>query len=211
MGRRSKISIERIAIIRKAVGVGCTYELAAKRAGVNPSTLYRWLNGRGPLNRKLCEEIEKATAENASLHLGVITKAAVGGSWQASAWVLERRHGYRIGKRHNDTSDAQQKAALTDTTRVEFLQTQMEDLQELLKRATAEAVAKFKAQLFELREQLDVASAANVDDYEEMPEDEYRARLREAVADWPEEHLAIAMEEFKQRHNCILTIEAATG
>mgnify|MGYP003143423430 CR=1 FL=1 len=215
MARKTKLTIERIEIIKKGLSIGLTYDLAAKRAGIHPATLYRWLNGKGQMNRKLCEEIEKATAENAAQHLGVITKAAANGNWAASAWVLERRHGYRIGKRHEDVRDIQQKAALTDSNRVDFLKSQMIDLQALLKRATADeswqAVAKFKSQLFELHEQLELAKTEDIDDYEDMPEEEYRKRLAEAVQEWPEEHLAIAIEEFKARHNCILTIESAAG
>ena len=136
MGRKSKLTLERIDIIKKGIGLGLTYDLAAKRAGINPATLYRWLNGTKPLNRKLCEAIEKATGDNAAQHLAIITKAASAGTWAASAWVLERRHGYRIGKNHIDTRDAQQKASLTDATRVEFLETQLADLQVLIKSAT---------------------------------------------------------------------------
>lgn len=214
-GRKSKLTLERIQIISSGIGLGLTQDLACKRAGIHPATYYRWLNGTKELNRKLCEEVEKATAENAARCLKIIAGAAEKGTWSAAAWLLERRHGYRIGKRHDDTRDAQQKAALTDASRVEFLQAQMEDLQGLLKRATSDeswqAVAKFKSQLFELREQLDLAKAEDVDDYDEMSEEEYRKRLSEAIADWPEEHLAIAIEEFKRRHNCMLTIEAAAG
>ena len=44
MARRTKLNPERTAAIVEAIQLGCTYELAAKYAGIDPATFYAWMS-----------------------------------------------------------------------------------------------------------------------------------------------------------------------
>ncbi len=61
-------------------------------AGVSESSYYSWLN-KYP---EFSEAIKKATIQFKRVHL---SKIAADESWQASAWILERRFPDEYGKR----------------------------------------------------------------------------------------------------------------
>lgn len=85
----------------EAVRAGAHYGLAAQYAGIDRTTFQRWLQkGRegDPLFADLVAEIEQAEAQNAVVNLGLIRKAAMAGTWQAAAWILERRHPQMYGR-----------------------------------------------------------------------------------------------------------------
>ena len=76
-----------------------THELAAQYGGIGHDSLYRWLKlAKDPAAPKcyadFSEAIKAAEADNAARCLLVIDAAASDGSWQAAAWMLERRHRY---------------------------------------------------------------------------------------------------------------------
>lgn len=76
--------------------------------GVNQATFYRWLsNPKTENQRELCKLLKKAETERKVWHLQRIHKAAEEGSWQASAWYLERRYPQEFGKAHRvvDTTE----------------------------------------------------------------------------------------------------------
>lgn len=82
----------------EGIGVGLNYVLAAQYAGIRKTTLYRWLSlGRegDPGFLEFWEECKKAEARCAAGSLGVVIQAAQDGKWQAAAWMLERRFGYK--------------------------------------------------------------------------------------------------------------------
>ena len=82
----------------EGIGIGLTYELAARYAGIHEATLYHYLaKGREgePGFLEFFEEFKKAEARCAAGSLGVIIQAAQDGRWQAAAWMLERRFGYK--------------------------------------------------------------------------------------------------------------------
>ena len=97
-------------VVQKAIvngiEMGLTYELAADYAGIGKRTLYRWMQ----LGRKEFDNIDQendqivlgrygafwhavklARAKCAAACITRIHKAAHDGSWQAAAWILERR------------------------------------------------------------------------------------------------------------------------
>jgi transposase len=103
-----------------AIRSGAYNETAAAYAGIGESTFYKWLAraqdelAGGPEARGIYvefrEAVEKAQAESELEHLLVIrgaaqgrpTKQGVPGSpqqWQAAAWMLERKHPDRYGRR----------------------------------------------------------------------------------------------------------------
>lgn len=86
-GRKSKCTPDVVALVVDAIGVGATYELAARYAGIHPSTLYDWINTKPDFS----EAVKKAEARDAIRSLAKITAEK---SWPAHAWKLERRHGY---------------------------------------------------------------------------------------------------------------------
>jgi hypothetical protein len=83
---------------REGARLGLTYTLLASYCGIARSSLFDWLK-RGRLGEADCVEFAKAIDEGegdgAAEMLGIIAAAARERQWQAAAWILERRHGYR--------------------------------------------------------------------------------------------------------------------
>jgi hypothetical protein len=82
-----------------ALGIGATKGLACQHAGIAEATFYdamdRGRNG-DPEWVDLVEEVERAEAKAAIGCLAVVQRAAAtNGQWQAAAWLLERKFGYR--------------------------------------------------------------------------------------------------------------------
>jgi len=96
-GRKSKFSEPVRERIIEALRAGTTYEIAAQYAGISRSTLYEWIKkGEGfetGIYRTFYDNLKKAEAEGAVVHLGTISQASRK-DWKAAAWLLERRHGY---------------------------------------------------------------------------------------------------------------------
>jgi transposase len=95
-GRPSKLTPEAIAQLEQLVRAGTTIDVAAAAVGVNRATIYRWLAAgekarKGTYTRQLREAVERARAESESVLVARIGQAAAKGSWQAAAWLLERR------------------------------------------------------------------------------------------------------------------------
>ena len=83
IGRPSKLNEIVIATLEKAYSVGMTTKLSCEYAGLSTSTFFTWMQ-RG--------KYEEGTIY---ANLALIQKAAKEGTWQASAWLLERKHGYQ--------------------------------------------------------------------------------------------------------------------
>ena len=82
----------------EGIRLGMTNKLAAAYAGISESTFYLWLQQARDGDQEkseLLESLKRAEAESAAHSLAVIKKAAQDGTWQAAAWVLERRHNFR--------------------------------------------------------------------------------------------------------------------
>ena len=106
-GRKvASIDSTKVQTLINALKAGAYIQTACVYAGVSESTVYRWLDrGRKENERieneeqpnaeeapylELWESIEKARAEATLRNLQVIQTSAQNGSWQASAWFLER-------------------------------------------------------------------------------------------------------------------------
>lgn len=99
MGRPTKFSDpETRRRVIEATRIGATRSIAARYAGIGESVLYAWLKrGREgePGYREFRDELLKASSSHAVEHLALISAHARSdrpNSWQASAWMLERRH-----------------------------------------------------------------------------------------------------------------------
>ena len=103
--------------IKKQIGdnitLGMPLKFAAEAAGISEVTFYNWMN-RGESESKgqfyeFAEHVKACKAKAVQLHLKLITKAATDGSWQASAWILERRYPEEFGRKDRLELDANMK------------------------------------------------------------------------------------------------------
>lgn len=87
-GRKSKRTPETVAKILDFLRSGNTRGTSARASGISPDTFSDWCN-RFP---DFADAVKEAESEAASRYLAHIEAAAIKGSWQAAAWVLERRY-----------------------------------------------------------------------------------------------------------------------
>ncbi len=99
-GRPTKLTATVQQEVCKAIAMGMTFELAAQYAGISKTTFFRWMrqgeeSEEGSPFRHFWHSVKKAESKGALNALATINRAATDGSWQAAAWLLERRHKYR--------------------------------------------------------------------------------------------------------------------
>lgn len=91
-----------------ALQAGSYREQAALHAGISVSTFYRWMKeGEAaeadeiPASKSRAREIREAVQNaeaSGELHLLATIKAAAPKSWQAAAWILERKYPNKWGR-----------------------------------------------------------------------------------------------------------------
>lgn len=94
MGRPSKLDDLTAQRVVQAVAKGVPRDTAARLARISPTTLYKYLRlGRAgdPEFVEFAQRVKAAEAEAEDELLGLIRDTARGGTWQAAAWLLERR------------------------------------------------------------------------------------------------------------------------
>ena len=112
---QSKKTKERIDAITSAIAGGATFDSAAEASGINPGTLYRWMNE----DSKFYEAIKKAELDRDTygkeLAISTIFGAMEKGIWQSAAWWLERVFPgkFRLQTGIDHTSKGEQVAGLT--------------------------------------------------------------------------------------------------
>ena len=98
MGRPTKLTPETQKRFIDGLRLGLTYKLAASYAGIDISTFHLWMQkGREQsegIYSEFSDAVKAAEGMCAAQHMGRIMKAAEGGQWESSAWVMERRFGY---------------------------------------------------------------------------------------------------------------------
>jgi hypothetical protein len=101
-GRPSKLTPELQRRLVKGVRIGLTYRLAAGYAGIHSATFKRWMaigrEAQSGKYRALYAAIKEAEARGAQANMDAIARAAREGSWQAGAWIMERRHGFTVAR-----------------------------------------------------------------------------------------------------------------
>ena len=122
-GRPSKLTVKIQNKICAALQRGNYIETAAAYAGVSKSVLFHWMKtghddikaGKATKHTRFLDAVETAQAESEIRDLQNIDTVASAGSWQASAWKLERRHPKRWGRVNPDTvvEDKGQGAGIT--------------------------------------------------------------------------------------------------
>ena len=175
MGRPSKLTPERSRAITGALRAGATREMAARSAGIHPGTLFAWLAKGRAANRgsyyEFHEAVKKAEAHNGLEHLVVVRQAAQDGSWQASAWMLERRHGYRRDATFHVESEPAPSASPDPAgeTTEQYLARQLADAEKAVADARAEgsyqAAVNGQRMAIALREKLDAVRASEAADF----------------------------------------------
>ena len=97
MANKSKFSEEVTAAICESLEAGATRKAAHTAAGIPSATFYAWL-GYGtqspPKDQKYADFVEAIEAAEGEMIVTAVKaiKAAGAKSWQAWAWLLERRH-----------------------------------------------------------------------------------------------------------------------
>lgn len=115
------------------ITLGMPLKFAAEAAGITEVTFYNWLK-RGEAESKgqfyeFAEHVKACKAKAVQLHLKLITKAATDGSWQASAWILERRYPEEFGRKDRLELDAN----MNHSGEVNLHTLSDEDLMEIIK------------------------------------------------------------------------------
>ena len=96
----------------KAIKLGMSNIKACEYAGISEASLYNWmekadrdvasgLTSKDSVYVEFLEKIKKARATCQANHLLTIQQASASGSWQASAWILERRFPSEFGANSN--------------------------------------------------------------------------------------------------------------
>lgn len=99
-----KLTSETQERIVQAIRAGNYVEIAAQYAGIGKTTLYRWLEQADDpeaddIYREFRDALESAKAQAEVRNVALIQRAADEGTWQASAWFLERTAWQRWGRR----------------------------------------------------------------------------------------------------------------
>lgn len=97
-GRKTKFSPQLGKAILEALSKGASIQMACDYAGIGRSTYYSWKNkGEAQKSGQLktfVDDVARASAQGGVHHLGRIYEASER-DWRASAWILERRWGYK--------------------------------------------------------------------------------------------------------------------
>ena len=95
MARPIKLNPEIMKRIGDNIALGMSLSSAAEAAGITYKTLNLWKkkgeNDKKGIYFEFSEHIAKRNADCVRINMIKIAKAAHDGSWQAAAWILERR------------------------------------------------------------------------------------------------------------------------
>lgn len=99
--KKADITELKIKAICKAITLGASVKVAASTAGVDAKTLYNWRQrGKNATSGLFADLVKRmAAAENQFIvnNLDILARHS-NQSWQASAWLLERRHPEQFAK-----------------------------------------------------------------------------------------------------------------
>ena len=99
-GRPTKCSAKVIADCERIQSIGGTDLITADYAGISISVFYEWLRKgeRDPTSvyGHFAAAIKRGRSQSALFNLTAVENAVRKGTWQAAAWMLERRHKYRM-------------------------------------------------------------------------------------------------------------------
>jgi len=113
-GRKTLLNQQRLEAITTMLRAGAYVDDACRSVGIHKATFYNWLQ-RGNTQRErlnagleiepkeqpfleFLDAVEEADAEGIIGHVMNIDHAAKNGTWQASAWILERKQPRKWGR-----------------------------------------------------------------------------------------------------------------
>lgn len=113
MSRKPKLTPEVQKIICDNIRLGMTYKLACMGARVSDATFFSWkAKAEKPKARKIYVEfldaVKQAESEYIQIGLATIRREAINGTWQAAAWLLERRYPQEYGQLKRDPLGSEQ-------------------------------------------------------------------------------------------------------
>ena len=191
-GRKSKFTAPVKKRIIEALTAGTTYEIAAQYAGISRSTLYEWIKKgekeEDTTYRTFYDNIKKAEAEGAVVHLGTIAQASKK-DWKAAAWLLERRHGYSkegVVKQEQDI-----KSKPLPSNMLELLRDQAQELRVSISKAESsqswQAYAALQRQLLQVVQQIRQIEAEEGmgDELEGLTDEQLLTEITSAIVSLP--------------------------
>lgn len=101
-GRKTKYTPETVAKIVQAIKTGATYQLACQYAGISHETFAQWMKHKPEFS----EAVKESEGAGAIELLARIRKEAAEGTWQAAAWILERRYPEMYGRQRQEVTGA---------------------------------------------------------------------------------------------------------
>lgn len=110
MARPTKYSEPLVKALCQIIEGGTTIKLACDSVGIDVSTYNAWTHDKPEFS----EAIKRARAKGAENLLADIKQAGRSGTWQASAWILERSYSEHYGRQ-------QATAPTEDTSMKQFL------------------------------------------------------------------------------------------
>ena len=191
-GRKSKFTAPVRERIIEALRAGTTYEIAAQYAGISRSTLYEWIKkGEGfdtGVYRSFYDNVKKAEAEGAVVHLGTIAQASKK-DWKAAAWLLERRHGY--SKDGVMKVQEQSKEMELPSSMLELMKMQAKELRSSMAKAESsqswQAYAALQRQLLQVVQQIRQIEAEEGlgDELEGLTDEQLLSEITSAIVSLP--------------------------
>jgi hypothetical protein len=103
---KSKLTPQLTKQFAEAISKGYTYNQACDLLHIGNATFHEWVaRGEGTHERPqtqahadFAEAVKEAKAKRENRWQGVIEEAAIGGTWQAAAWLLERTNRKDFGR-----------------------------------------------------------------------------------------------------------------
>ncbi len=113
---------EAISDFLNGIKLGMSIKSACEYAGISEEVFYYWQRkadeeesaGRPGKHCEFIRKYKKARATFQARHLSRITQASDDGTWQASAWLLERRIPDEYGQRSNVSLDDSKITVVSD-------------------------------------------------------------------------------------------------
>ena len=114
---RSETEQERVKILLECIRLGMPIKYACANSSMDEATYYGYFKkaekdfeaGKtSSVYIDFVKSVEKAKSEFIKNNMAVIMKSAVKGSWQASAWLLERRNPEEFGLKQPSSQNQQE-------------------------------------------------------------------------------------------------------
>ena len=133
-------------------------------------------DGKGKNKIEFLEAIKRAESFGAIANLGLIQKAAKDGDWKASAWILERRHGYNkdgaLLRQQVENEEPGNETYSTKKILQSQLSTTIKASQQALSSGSYQAFAALQRQVVHVAMQLKAIEAEGMSDEFETESDE---------------------------------------